>query len=135
MSPKEINLNDVIKYNFNTKDTNKLSIKNFNNNTSLKRKKEFDRNDIINYNFDLKDINKISSFNQMFNKYITERSDLIKYIKKIVNKLKYTEWTFFFCISIFDTIINNIITKSENKIYLQLKLDLILIASLLISGN
>lgn len=70
----------------------------------------------------------------MINKYITERSDLIKYLKKIVKKFNYSDKTLFFSISIFDTIIYNIITKPENRIYTQLQLDLILISSLLISG-
>jgi hypothetical protein len=137
--PQEINLLDIIEYNFNCKETKKLTLSSINNNNN-----NFNNNFNINftnskYNSNLyTNTNSIKSplrqNSNLIKKYFSERSDILKYLNKLIKQFKYTDKTLFFCISIFDTIIFYINSHQE-KIYNELKLDVILISCLLIAGK
>lgn len=103
---KEINLLDMISYLVNQQDTKKIKISNSDNSKG--------------------------SNNLLVKKYIAERTDLIQYLSRMVKQFKYTEKTFYYTISIFDSIFSLI--ESQNLRFYDVKVDVILISSLLIAG-
>jgi hypothetical protein len=105
--PKEIKLIDMISYIVNQQDTKKIKLTN-------------------------SEISK-STYKSLMKKYSSERSDLIQYLTRIVKQLKYTERTFYYTISIFDSIFAAI--ESHNLRFYDIKIDVILICSLLIAGK
>lgn len=61
--------------------------------------------------------------------YSQARVEMIKYLRKLINKYKYTEKTFHLTLLYLDTILKNKNTPSESK------LDLMIIACLLLAGT
>ena len=97
---------------------------------------------MISYIVNLQDTKKIkisnsenfkSSSNSLIKKYLTERTDLIHYLTRMVKQFKYNERTFYYTVSIFDTIFAAI--ESQNLRFYDIKVDVILISSLLIAGK
>lgn len=104
---KEINLIEMISYILNQQDTKKIKI----SISEASRK----------------------SNNSLIKKYYSERADLIQYLNRMVKQFKYTERTFYYTISIFDSIFS--IIESENFKFYEIKVDVILICSMLIAGK
>lgn len=104
---KEIKLLDMISYIVNQQDTKKLKITNSEN---------------------FKNSN-----NSLIKKYLSERIDLINFLTRMVKQFKYTERTFYYTVSIFDSIFAAI--ESQNLRFYEIKVDVILISSLLIAGK
>lgn len=112
----------------------KSHLKNF---TPLKEMKLID---IITFTINQQDTRKIKPFNlensdnRLIKKYLVERRDLISYLKRMTNQFKYTERTFYYTISIFDSIFA-IIDAENLKIFQGLKIDVLMVSSLLIAGK
>ncbi len=104
---KEMRLYDIILYFVNHQDTKKIKITNSNN---------------------IKNTN-----NCLIKKYISERYDLIQYLSRLVKQFNYTDRTYYYTISIFDTIFS-LIESNIIKPQMDIKIDLFLICSLLLSG-
>ncbi len=103
---KEIKLLDMISYIVHQQDTKKLKIANSDNSKQ--------------------------SNNSLIKKYLAERMDLIHYLSRIVKQFKFTERTFYYAVSIFDSIFEAI--EAQNLRFYDIKVDVILISSLLIAG-
>lgn len=99
--------------------------------------------DVISYNFNQRDTKKITIMNLEKNHknsninfariYLDERNNLLNYLNNLVRDFSYTDRTFFFAISIFDTFFYELNAKNL-RLSKDFKIDLILISSLLIAG-
>jgi len=104
---REMKLVDMICYYINQQDTKKIKVSNFENTKNPN--------------------------NSLIKKYLSERSDLIQYLNRLVKQFKYTDRTFYNTISIFDTIFA-IIDSQNIKLQSDFKIDLFIVSSLLLSG-